>query len=826
MEKCQDFAMDSFLEELEVFRWRLYIAKDESAIERRNLFEEACSKQISELFIEECLIAGCDTNSLSNESKLMVKKLMHKGDMLPSIQRDDDKFWDFSRLRMCLLYGNEPLFMKGLKLIARKNPDKLREIIANSSDLLNIAASNHLTLTIETLVAYGGKVEYPAFLSACKSGSWQSLEILLQHLDLEENKMPLLRELYNSARIADESRREHYEKCYDLLLNESNFDVNSMDSHGRSAMYYVSNLPKKIDQFLEMGTYVGMQNGSTTPNVSFIAPAALEAHFNNCVNFVQSEDNKKVTYLEFDFKNLIAPRAGHDNNQFVFPNEMTAIQFISQSVDYKHLLVHPLIWSFISLKWRQLALIRSIDCALYVVFALSNLCYVLALYGDAPNEITNVFFILTGNMTFYVAIRRIVHLLFCSNEYRRTLINYFHCYQTFQVIVSVSLVHYLEDINPVIPAMCVLLITCELFVLAGSIFWTFSLYYIMFLSIAWSSMKSLMVYIVLLPSFIISYWLMITNKEPNIQENTYKNQFFDYMQQALVPNSADPIGDSQLENFKKKFFSLIRKFIEEEDDSDHENTSTVVLSLMKAIIGWHRDVDDKIASVEWTFLGLLIVMISLVSIINMNLVNSLAVTGTQAIQSKSELTCLTQRVHLLIQYEESLTNQKHWFWQTFKKTPVMRLFDFFAQFDVLESIRPDNHRKVYIGPGNEIIYRIQSQNQSSKSGDVGIVSKALFSPKKGSQVDRKSKDSEENEDTDESQRCCSQLWKKFIGIFFNKTDRMNPQIVENARNVIDRRKDDQKEKSDIDTCIHRIEKLETVITTLTKKLDVMVKFEN
>lgn len=64
MEKCQDFVLDSFLEELEVFRWRLFIAKDESAEERSNLFEEACSKQISELFIEECLIAGCDTNTV------------------------------------------------------------------------------------------------------------------------------------------------------------------------------------------------------------------------------------------------------------------------------------------------------------------------------------------------------------------------------------------------------------------------------------------------------------------------------------------------------------------------------------------------------------------------------------------------------------------------------------------------------------------------------------------------------------------------------------------------------------------------------------------
>lgn len=590
---------------------------------------------------------------------------MHKGDIqLPSIQRDDDKFWDFSRLRMCVMYGNEPFFIKGIRLIGRKNPAKLQEIIESSSELINIAASNHLTLTIETLISLGGKVEYAAFLSACKAGSWQSLETLMPHLDLEENKMPLLRELYIAARSADEKNREHFEKCYDLLLNESNFDVNSMDSHGRSAMYYVANLPKKIDQFLEMGTYIGMQNGSPIPNVSFIAPAALEAQFNNCINFVQSEDNKKVTYIEFDYKNLIAPRDGNDDMP-TMPNEMTAIEFISQSVDYKHLLVHPLIWSFISLKWRQLNLIRNIDCALYLLFALSNLCYVLALFGNAPAEITAVFFMLTGNMTFYVAIRRIVHLLFCNNEYRQSLINYFHCYQTFQVIVSVSLVHYtsLDDINRVIPAMCVLLITCELFVLAGSIFWTFSLYYIMFLSIAWSSMKSLMVYIVLLPSFIISYWLMITNKKPT-EDDTYKNQFFDYLQQSFTtPDTVENVADGQLDYFKKNFVSLTRKFLTDEDeDGGHEDVSSAVNLLMKAIIGWHRDVDDKIASVEWTFLGLLIVLISLLSIINMNLVNSLAVTGTQAIQSKSELTCLTQRVHLLVQYEEALTNRKHWFW--------------------------------------------------------------------------------------------------------------------------------------------------------------------
>lgn len=146
----------------------------------------------------------------------------------------------------------------------------------------------------------------------------------------------------------------------------------------------------------------------------------------------------------------------------------------------------------------------------------------------------------------------------------------------------------------------------------------------------------------------------------------------------------------------------------------------------------------------------------------------------------------------------------------------MRLFDFFRQFDVLTCVRQNNQRKVYIGPGNELIYQIQSKK--NKVGDVGIVSKVLFSPKKKTQGAKGDPEDESEEQPEQSGRCCSFLWKKIVNIFFNKTDRMNPQIVENARNVIDRRKDDQKETLDMELCINRIERLESSIVALTRKL--------
>lgn len=52
----------------------------------------------------------------------------------------------------------------------------------------------------------------------------------------------------------------------------------------------------------------------------------------------------------FNFENLICPSDD-------YPNDMAAIEFMSNSRDLKHLLEHPLIASFLFVKWNRLALI-------------------------------------------------------------------------------------------------------------------------------------------------------------------------------------------------------------------------------------------------------------------------------------------------------------------------------------------------------------------------------------------------------------------------------------------------------------------------------------
>lgn len=59
----REYKEDLILAELEIFRWSLYNAKKGDVKGKQQLLlDEACRNPINEPFIEECLIAGCNTN--------------------------------------------------------------------------------------------------------------------------------------------------------------------------------------------------------------------------------------------------------------------------------------------------------------------------------------------------------------------------------------------------------------------------------------------------------------------------------------------------------------------------------------------------------------------------------------------------------------------------------------------------------------------------------------------------------------------------------------------------------------------------------------------
>lgn len=547
---------------------------------------------------------------------------------LPSIRRRDEKYWDLNRLHICLAYGNEELFIKGLDLIAEKDSIKLMQILSKSDDLFCAAALNNFTLAIDKLVECDADVNEIALLCACKSAAHKSLETLLKYHNPGENITPLLKELSNAWENQPNANAEDFDKCYEILLKRNGTDINYVDKARHSVMYYVRNQSDKVTECLKLGAYIGMPNIDLRPDVSFITPKTLQKHFDNCIQIISRDDNivgKRMEYIEFDFKNLIPSESCKE----IAPNEMNSIEFMSNSDDHRYLLAHPLIWSFISLKWDQLALVYYMDFYLYLLFALLNMGCILTSFEKSSNYIKVPFIILTAILTIYVILRCIFHLTFCSSKHRRSWANYMQCLHSALIItfVVLVLVGVFSEINRTVAAISVLLIALKLFILAGSIFWTFSKFYIMFLNVAWSSLKSLQLCIIFIPSFLMSYYLLIrdppvTEKEQHSKTlEEFRTDFFDYLYEVVHPGS-NKVDPSTLDEFKNKFFVLLPKLLEEKGEGSEQEQNEflqTVSSLVKTIMTWHRKLGEQITSFDLNTLGFIVVLITVLSILFMNL---------------------------------------------------------------------------------------------------------------------------------------------------------------------------------------------------------------
>lgn len=207
---------------------------------------------------------------------------------------------------------------------------------------------------------------------ACSHGKWKSLELLLKYL--KSNSVPLLPII---AKHMGQKPAEtlNFEKCFELLNNNPNIDVNLLDSTNKSALYYAikSNHSFMIRELLRKGSYIGDKYDFNHFSIAHINPKLLEAHFDSCITTNGLTDSN--CEIQFNFKNLVC---NSNKNQ---ANEMSIIEYISKSTNLKHLMMHPLISGFLSLKWNRLAPFFYINFLFCSIFSVITIAYVLVFYN-------------------------------------------------------------------------------------------------------------------------------------------------------------------------------------------------------------------------------------------------------------------------------------------------------------------------------------------------------------------------------------------------------------------------------------------------------------
>lgn len=567
----------------------------------------------------------------------------------------------FNRLIEHLRSSNEDEFLEEINSVAdREQLKNFLSKVDNSDTLLILAVKNGLVTAIEKLLELGADVnasnraQHPItpLKAACIFGKSEALKILLQRPELDLKSAGSFVSVV--VKNYDYKHTDH-KGCLDELLKNKGIDINEHDSIGFSALHYAlsRNNEDAVLKLLGRGAVIEVENKYHSIALSDVNPKILEKHFDGCIttNGSYFDDNFEI---RFDYSNLIpihrkseAPTAedAHAN----CPDEMATIESIAESKELRQLVCHPLITSFLFLKWNRLAYIFYINFIMCSLFAVCYISYILTYYTDViasnsvqcqnatnPNQVdlsvenethqmaSSFLRVVTIILTVCISLRELFQFAFAPKTYLKSVENYL------EVALIVLVVMLLVLFNPnstcerllsndwarTIAAISILLIAYEIFHLAGSLpCWSCPIHYVMLRTVTKTFLRSLLLYAIILIAFALTFFALLYDPSPADESDGEAYKFT---------------------NIKSSLFKTIVMSIGEFEAGN---------------IAFDRNPSSYLFFVAFMFV---------VATVLFNLLNGLAVSDTQVIKSEAELIHNIRRCQVLARYERALLCDNSW----------------------------------------------------------------------------------------------------------------------------------------------------------------------
>ncbi|XP_060820394.1 transient receptor potential cation channel protein painless [Bombus pascuorum] len=403
-------------------------------------------------------------------------------------------------------------------------------------------------------------------------------------------------------------------ECLNLILEREDVDVRCTDSKGNTPLHYAARADcrEAVTLLLEKGSYIGHMNNFGVPPVEDISVSTLSQYFDNCIQARKKRTNEYT--IEFDYKCLVPHDTPYTMNQQKNTisqgrREMEVFQYIASKNGLKHILKHPLLSSFLYLKWHRIRHILYLNLAFYILFYLLLNTYILQVtYLTRSSQISAnssvqineeikgstsiyVLHIFTGIVTALFAFREILQLFSSPCHYISSLENWIEI-----ALIILGFV-ILSDVTMQVAAIVILLSALEMVILLGK-HPRMSTSIEMFKRVSFNFVRFLLLYVFLILGFAFAFFTI------------FKNDNKDF---------TDP-GHS--------LFKTIIMFTGEFNANDIVFVSHSILS---------------------HFIFTLFVF--LIVIVLFNLLNGLAVSDTAAILGKAELVGLISRIQVLAHIE-------------------------------------------------------------------------------------------------------------------------------------------------------------------------------
>merc|ERR1719300_1300396 len=186
----------------------------------------------------------------------------------------------------------------------------------------------------------------------------------------------------------------NYEKCLELIMNTSQMKlstiINCQDLTGNTALHYATQNwgGDTVTQLLLLGANIGLRNNLGETPISNILPSIMENYLNNhCIKSEGNPTNEdfKIS-LNYDF--LAPPRDETvkddiEKNSDKKPTqpETDVLWYMARSKDHRHLLKHPVITSFLALKWSRISSHFNTNMLFFTVLVGTLTAYIFANYA-------------------------------------------------------------------------------------------------------------------------------------------------------------------------------------------------------------------------------------------------------------------------------------------------------------------------------------------------------------------------------------------------------------------------------------------------------------
>ncbi|XP_053962376.1 transient receptor potential cation channel protein painless [Anastrepha ludens] len=459
-------------------------------------------------------------------------------------------------------------------------------------------------------------------------GNWRALKALLalENLKLRRQDQLLITVI---GHLGDEPLYDfvNFQKCFYILLNSERIDVNESDPSGSTPLHYAVKYRNRlvIQELLRHGAYIGMRSAFSDLPIDGMHPEVLEEHFDSCISTNGRKPGDNDFEILINFKNLIShPSSSHAKKLRAqnFREEMPPIAFIAESKEHRHLLQHPLITSFLFLKWHRLSVIFYINFLLYFFFALSIITHTILKFRESEHEaITVLFGLFSWIGIIYLLLREITQFVLAPLKYFRSPTNYMEVALIILSIMTCTEPSYTRETQRVIAVFTILLVALELCLLVGSLpVLSISTHMLMLRAVSKSFIKSFALYSIFVITFSLCFYILF-GKPSEGSEGA---------------NGADAA------NYGGEFNKFANPF-------------TAVIKTIVMLTG-EFDAGDIEFDTLYSYL-IFLMFVVFMSIVLFNLLNGLAVSDTQAIKAQAELNGSICRTILLTRYEQVLTGR-------------------------------------------------------------------------------------------------------------------------------------------------------------------------